>query len=86
MIIHFYEDPGHGWAKVPRALLVKLEIENAISTYSFERGGQVYLEEDRDMGILLRALQARNIHYTFKDHMALERRSKIRNYNHYRSA
>lgn len=46
-------DPGHGWLRVP---LVSAE-GLPISTYSYVdgRGGWLYLEEDCDAGVWLRA-------------------------------
>ena len=49
MKFHFYQDPGHGWLKVPRRLLVQMGLIKKISPYSFQRKDFVYLEEDRDM-------------------------------------
>jgi hypothetical protein len=53
----FYEDPGHGWLKVPRKELVELGIENEISPYSYMSGSgrMVYLEEDSDLSKFARA-------------------------------
>lgn len=44
----FYNDPGHGWLKVPFKTLVALGIENDISAYSYMYGEHAYLEEDGD--------------------------------------
>jgi len=50
----FYEDPGHGWLSVKRQELVDLNILNQISSYSYQRGNTVYLEEDCDAPVFLR--------------------------------
>ena len=53
----FYEDPGHGWLKVPTLEVAKLDIGDLISTCSYIEpcGKNMYLEEDMDMGTFLTA-------------------------------
>ncbi len=80
--IHFYEDPGHGWGKVGLKELVDLGIDQEISTYSYQRNGWVFLEEDLDLGIYLQALRARGIEPKFVEHHT-NRVSRIRSYDHY---
>ena len=82
MVIHFYIDPGHGWAKVPRKLLAKLGIEREITPYSYQRGGFVYLAEDCDLGTLLSALRSQGVEPDLRRHHA-DKRSKIRGYASY---
>jgi hypothetical protein len=57
----FTSDPGHGWLEVPRAELEKLGILKEITSFSYELGGEVFLEEDQDAGTYLKALDARSI-------------------------
>ena len=77
-IIH-YCDPGHGWFKVKRELLIKLGIERDISSYSYQRGEYVYLEEDCDADLLFLNLQVQGvIPKILTKHT--NRRSKIRGY------
>ncbi len=52
-----YEDPGHGWAAVPHYLLKELGIENDVSVFSYIDGAFVYLEEDCDLSLLMRAAE-----------------------------
>jgi hypothetical protein len=78
----YYTDPGHGWVKVSRKLLVKLEIEKKISRYSYSRGDSVYLEEDCDLGHLYDALKQRNAKIDLVTRHT-NRQSKIRGYNTY---
>ena len=52
----FYADAGHGWLAVKRDLLIKLEILDKITHYSYQRGKTVYLEEDCDMPLFLQKL------------------------------
>jgi len=54
-----YTDPGHGWIAVKRAFLTELGIDQQISTFSFQKGGTAYLEEDRDASIFVAAYQAK---------------------------
>lgn len=76
MKIHIYEDPGHAWAKVKRSDLINLGIENKISSYSYEKGDHVYLEEDCDLTLLLKSLPAAPV---FIEHFT-NNQSKIRSY------
>ena len=47
----FTSDPGHGWLRVPK---VEIEpIKDKISSYSYENGKYVYLEEDCDAGVFM---------------------------------
>lgn len=82
MRFDFYADPGHGWLKVPRPLLVTLGIAMAISPYSYQRGDWVYLEEDRDYSRFCRAMAARGTPLTLREHVA-DRPSRIRGYAPY---
>jgi len=84
--INFYVDPGHGWFKVKRDVLSKLRIADKISHYSFERGEFVYLEEDCDAGYLFKALKEHGIEPKVKQHVAMYKQSRIRNYNRYKVA
>ena len=61
----FHEDPGHGWLRVPRKLLVELGIEKQITPYSFQQGESVYLEEDCDAGTFIEAMKKRGIRVKF---------------------
>lgn len=54
-IYKFYSDPGHGWLAVKRVELEELDILYKISTYSYQKGATVYLEEDRDLDIFFTA-------------------------------
>lgn len=57
MLINYYQDPGHGWLRVPRSLVVELQIDDQISSYSYQQGDVVFLEEDCDAGIFARAMK-----------------------------
>ena len=47
----FYSDPGHGWLRVPKKILVELGIQDKISSFSYMKGQYVYLEEDADLSL-----------------------------------
>lgn len=84
---NFYEDPGHGWLKVPLTLLKELQIEKEISYFSYYRKGYVYLEEDSDLSKFINAMQERK-YWTFSEanikSFHTDRTSKIRSYESYR--
>ena len=56
--LDYYSDPGHGWYRVKRSLLSAYGAASAISEYSYQRGHYVYLEEDQDVVIFTRAVEA----------------------------
>jgi hypothetical protein len=51
----YYTDSYHGFLAVKRHELIKLGIADQISSYSFCKGETVYLEEDHDLNVFLRA-------------------------------
>ena len=55
----FHNDPGHGWLAVKREELVKLGILEEISSYSYQKGKTVYLEEDCDYATFYNAYKAK---------------------------
>jgi hypothetical protein len=80
--IKFYNDPGHGWCKVKKSLLIKLNIADKISGYSYERNEYAYLEEDCDAALLINTLNDKGLSYKLLN-MHTNKRSRIRNYNSY---
>lgn len=54
----FEQDPGHGWLGVPLNELQGLAIDDQVSRYSYweARTQTVWLEEDCDMGLFIRAM------------------------------
>ncbi len=65
----YYSDASHGWLKAPRQLLIDLGILEKITAYSYqsETGFSVYLEEDCDASIFLKALEAKGITPIIRD-------------------
>lgn len=78
----YFIDPGHGWVKVSKRLLLDLGIVGVITSYSYERGDYAYLEEDCDMGALYTALHVRGIEPKLR-HRYADWRSRIRGYASY---
>jgi N-acetyl-anhydromuramyl-L-alanine amidase AmpD len=82
--IKVFADPGHAWARFPKARLVKLGIADKITAYSYQNGENAFLEEDCDLGTLISALKEKG--YTVKfDESHTNKQSKIRGYNSYRA-
>jgi hypothetical protein len=82
--IKVFADPGHAWARFPKAKLVSLGIADKISTYSYMNGANAFLEEDCDLSVLIRALIERGYEIKFNESHA-NKQSKIRNYSTYRA-
>ena len=78
-----YSDPGHSWAKVKRSVLHNLGIADNISSYSYQRGEYVYLEEDCDLSTLCMALNQRNTRIKFVEKHT-DNDSRIRTYERYK--
>ena len=51
-----YDDPGHGWMKVSIKDLELLGILDKITGFSYQRGENVYLEEDADVSTFFNAV------------------------------
>ena len=59
--VTFFTDPGHGWLRVPKALLEKMDILQKMSACSYEAGRYCYLEEDCDAAIFVTAYGRDNL-------------------------
>lgn len=55
-----HTDPGHGWLAVKRQELTDLSIADKITTYSYVKGGTVYLEEDCDLSTFFAAYRTKH--------------------------
>ena len=82
--IKVFADPGHAWARIPKAKLVALGIADKISPYSYMNGANAFLEEDCDLSVLVVALRDRGYEIKFNESHA-NKQSKIRNYATYRA-
>jgi len=58
MKYEFWETEGHGYLKVPYMKIYDLDIEDEITEYSYwsKSKNYVYLEEDLDLSIFLKAI------------------------------
>lgn len=54
----FISDPGHGWLEVPRKEIDQAGIAGKVSKFSYQSidGEMVYLEEDCDAYLFLKAI------------------------------
>lgn len=78
----YIQDPGHGWVKVPLALIRELGIADKITRFSYWHAGHVYLEEDCDLGLFFNAYnEAFGFDPKLRDRIARERRSRVRGYD-----
>jgi hypothetical protein len=82
-IFNFYSDPGHGWLAVTRKDLEKAGVAREITSYSYQRGDMVFLEEDGDASTFLAAIKKQGIEPRFREYSG-DRRSRIRNYASYK--
>ena len=77
----FHADPGHGWLEVKRFELIRLDILDKISPYSYQKGDTVYLEEDCDAGVFLKAKKLAGEEFKVKEEY--KENTPIRNYRHF---
>jgi hypothetical protein len=77
---YFHSDTGHGWLAVKRTEVEALGIATKISPFSYQKGKTVYLEEDVDAGLFLKAMQEKGVTVEVKDAKPVKR-SNIRGFN-----
>jgi len=75
-----YSDAGHGWLKVPNALLYELMLGDKISGFSYMNATHSFLEEDCDYGEFAKAYK-KAFHKSFKIKEVYSSQSKIRDYS-----
>jgi len=77
----FHSDPGHAWLAVKRKELMRLGILDKITNFSYQKGGTIYLEEDYDAGIFLKAKKeiGEEVEYreSFQEHTPIRNYEKI---------
>jgi len=78
----YHHDSGHGWLAVKRSEIESLNILHKISHCSFQKGSTVYLEEDCDVGLYLKAMQDKRIRVKFEQ-AKFYSSSPIRNYDRF---
>lgn len=75
----YYTDPGHGWFAVKRDTLAKMGLLYEVSTYSYQRGETVYLEEDCDATVFFNRARAMGLEVKYTEKHT-DRRHPIRSY------
>jgi hypothetical protein len=65
----FFEDPAHGWLKVPKAELERLGIAGKISGFSYMSKDNAYLEEDSDATMFINAKKSIGEEVKIKEHI-----------------
>lgn len=57
-LFEFHYDAGHGWMKVPRAIVRAIGLtETDFSQYSYADADNLYLEEDCDAAVFCQAFE-----------------------------
>lgn len=81
VVFTYHTDAGHGWLAVLRSTLVTWGIADKISSFSYQKGNQVYLEEDCDMATFFDAADSHGIQIQLDERFTED--SPIRNYRQY---
>ena len=79
----YIQDAGHGWVRVPKAEIAKAGVEDQISSHSFQKGNNVFLEQDSDMEVFVAARTKQGLETKFAEYVNQSRPSRIRNYDPY---
>jgi hypothetical protein len=79
----YHTDPGHGWLEVGIDELILLGIGSKISSYSYINGGKAYLEEDCDMGLFIRTMEAKGVEVKLANINEPTKDSVIRSYRRF---
>ena len=77
--IKVFGDPGHAWARFPKAKLVSLGIADKITPYSYQNGTNAFLEEDCDLGLAVDFYKESGITFSVKS-VIYNKDCKIRRY------
>ena len=75
-----FEDPGHGWVKVPISVIKSLDIQDKITGFSFMTATDVYLEEDCDETLFCEAFYKKHGVYPTIKSTHTNSESRIREY------
>lgn len=79
--IKFFSDAGHGWLKVKRSELKKMNLLSLISPCSYQRKDHVYLEEDQDASFYIDKLKKDNPDIVLVWDTKYSNRSRVRSYS-----
>jgi len=75
----FYSDPGHGWLAVAYSDVLAAGLDlTSFSHYSYVKGQTLFLEEDLDAGIFLKAWKALGFTVKIKEENEPNRDSFVR--------
>lgn len=74
---------SHGWVAVKRELLHRLNIADKITRFSSQKGDTVYLEEDNDANLFVKAFKERFGHKPQFQTVQIKGRSAIYSYRSY---
>ena len=77
---YFHSDSGHGWLAVKRKEVESLGLADKISTCSYQKGKTVYLEEDVDAQVFLKAMKDSGTDVEVKEAKPVKR-SNIRGFS-----
>ena len=80
---YFHSDTGHGWLAVKRKECEALGIMDKISSFSYQKGATVYLEEDQDIVTYINAQKALGVEVEVKDAKPVKR-SNIRGFSSFK--
>ena len=80
--LYYFTDPGHGWVRVRREEKLFQSIAHMVTGCSYQRGKYVYLEEDYDAGLYVKAIKEAGMEIKWEQY-STNRLSKIRGYESY---
>jgi hypothetical protein len=76
----FHSDPGHGWLQVKRQELKDLRILDKISHCSYQKRGDVFLEEDCDYSLFVERMKELGRPFEIKEINSQAKDSIVRSY------
>ena len=80
----FHSDPSHGWLQVKRQELKDLGILDKISNYSYQKRGDVYLEEDCDYSLFVERMKELRRPFEIKEINSQAKDSIVRTYEEFK--
>ena len=80
----FHSDPGHGWLQVKRQELKDIGILDKISYYSYQKKGDVYLEEDCDYSLFVERMKELGKPFEIKEINSQAKDSIVRTYEEFK--
>jgi hypothetical protein len=79
MKVTFFNDAGHGWYSVKKAWLEFHGLMNKVSSFSYQKGDTIYLEEDCDASLLFNKAKEIGLELSVKS--SYKHRSPVRSYS-----